>query len=181
MCADAAITDQLIAFLPKLRAFAMSLTSHRIEADDLVQETILRAWSNLDRFERGTNFEAWLFTILRNAFYTHLRKQYREVEDVDDSYASRMWVAPAQGDHLDMSDLQSALNKLSPKLREIILLVGAEGLSYEEVASICGCPIGTVKSRANRARIRLAQLLSVRDPDEIGPDQIIIAAMQPAA
>ncbi len=92
-----------------------------------------------------------------------------------------MWAAPTQEARLDFADLQSALAKLSPKLRDIILLVGAEGLSYEEVASICGCPVGTVKSRANRARARLAHLLAVPDPKEIGPDQVIMAALQLAA
>ncbi len=181
MAGSDAIRNQLLAFLPNLRAFALSLTTNGVEADDLVQETILRAWSNLDRFEEGTNLEAWLFTILRNNFYSQLRKQRREIEDVDGSYASRMWVAPTQGAHLDFTDLQAALAKLSPKLREIIVLVGAEGLSYEEVSCICGCPVGTVKSRANRARACLAHLLSVGDPNEIGTDRIIKAALQSAA
>ncbi len=181
MARQDAVRDQLLAFLPNLRAFALSLTGNGAEADDLVQDTILRAWGSLDRFEEGTNLEAWLFTILRNTFYSQLRKQRREVEDADGFHAARMWAAPTQEARLDFADLQSALAKLSPKLREIILLVGAEGLSYEEVASICGCPVGTVKSRANRARARLAHLLAVPDPKEIGPDQVIMAALQLAA
>jgi RNA polymerase sigma-70 factor (ECF subfamily) len=178
---EAAIQDQLIAALPRLRFYARSLTTNAHEADDLVQETILRAWSHLDRFESGTNLLAWLFTIQRNTFYNQRYKKRYEVEDVGGIFASLVPVPPSQGAGLDFQDLQTALAKLSPKLREIIILVGAEGLSYEEVSYICGVPVGTVKSRVSRARERLAQLLSIRDVDEIGPDQVTRAALQVAA
>jgi RNA polymerase sigma-70 factor (ECF subfamily) len=181
MRVDPATRDAMLAFLPNLRAFALSLTNNPDLADDLVQDAVLRAWNSIDRFQEGTNLGAWLFTILRNTFYSHHRKRCREVEDIDGFYSGRVAVAPEQGSRLDFQDLQAALAQLSPKLREMILLVGAEGFSYEDVSRICGCPVGTVKSRVSRARERLAQLLSVEAPEEIGPDQITKATLQLAA
>ncbi len=181
MSAESNFRDELITHLPNLRAFAISLTGNSAEADDLVQDALIRAWDYRGRFREGTNLRAWVFTVLRNCFYTQYRKRRFEVEDVDGFHASRMSVLPDQGAHLDFEDFQLALNKLSPKHREVLLLAGAEGLPYEEVARICGCPEGTVKSRVNRAREQLAQLLSVENPNEIGPDQMTRAALQFAA
>ncbi|WP_018263170.1 sigma-70 family RNA polymerase sigma factor, partial [Methylobacterium sp. WSM2598] len=148
--------DGLLSALPSLRAFALSLTNNSARADDLVQDTILRAWQNQHRFQPGTNLNAWLFTILRNAFYSEQRKRMREVQDEDGTYAARLFSAPDQGHRLDVQDLRAGLAKLPPDQREALILVGAEGLSYEEVARICGVAIGTIKSRVNRARNRLA-------------------------
>lgn len=171
----------LVALLPHLRAFAISLTGNAAEADDLVQETLVRAWNYREQFKEGTSLRAWAFTILRNCYYTEIRRRQREVEDVDGIYASRVPLLPDQGAHLDFEDLRRALDHLSPKLREVLLLVGAEGLPYEEAARICGCSVGTVKSRVHRARERLAELLSIEDPNEIGPDQVTKAALLSAA
>src|SRR3954467_11947370 len=102
----------MLAALPNLRAFALSLTHNVTYADDLVQDTILRAWANLDRFEVGTNLQAWLFTILRNSFYSQHRKKRREVEDPDGGRAGRLTVAPDQNGKCDAKDMLTALAKL---------------------------------------------------------------------
>ena len=167
----------LFAALPHLRAFAISLTGDVDYADDLVQEAIVRALSHLHQFERGTNFQGWMFTILRNQFHTIYRKRRREVEDSDGIYAARLAVAPEQGSHLELGDLQKALGKLSLEHREAILLVAAEGLTYEETAEVCGTKVGTIKSRVNRARNRLEELLGYDDSDEVGPGGSVLAVL----
>ena len=143
-----------------------------------MQDTLTRAWGSLDRFEQGSNLNAWLFTILRNLFYSEHRKRKREVEDPDGSYAGRLRTHSEQPSHLDFEDFRRALAKLNPGQREAILLVGAEGLSYEEAAAVCAVPVGTVKSRVNRARERLSKLLEVEDIHDIGPDQVTQAVLQ---
>ena len=178
MTPDASFRDALLAAVPSLRAFAISLSGQVDRADDLVQDTLLRALSHIDRFERGTNLNAWLFTILRNLFHSEYRKRRREVEDADGSYAARLKVSPEQGARLDFEDFRTALAKLPPDQREALLLVGASGFSYEEAANICGCAVGTIKSRVNRARSRLAQLLAVDDVEDLGPDSMTRAALQ---
>jgi RNA polymerase sigma-70 factor, ECF subfamily len=161
------LSDELRASLlnaiPHLRAFAISLTGKVDQADDLVQEAILRGLSHLDSFTPGTDLQAWLFTILRNLFYTSLRKRRREVEDPDGMMAGMLSAPPEQHGRLDLDDLRTALGRLSVEQREALLLVGAEGMSYEEAAAICEVNIGTIKSRINRARTRLAELLDVAD------------------
>ncbi len=161
------LRDQMLAAVPSLRAFAISLTNNRDRADDLVQDTLVRAWANMDRFERGTNLEAWLFTILRNAFYSECRQRKREVEDADGSYAATMISVPDQEDKIIVQDLYGALAKLPQEQREAILLVGAEGMSYEETADALGVKVGTIKSRVNRARNRLAELMGLAGQDGI--------------
>jgi RNA polymerase sigma-70 factor, ECF subfamily len=151
--------QQLVAAIPRLRAFSMSLTSRGATADDLVQETLMKAWKHQDSFKPGTNLRAWLFTILRNEFYSQLRKRKREVEDVDDLFSSRVSVLAEQDGHLEMAELRAALNKLPEDQREAIVLVGASGFSYEEAAEICNVAVGTIKSRVNRARTKLASML----------------------
>ncbi len=181
MPAPSITADELRAAIPNLRAFAMSLCGNRDYADDLVQDTLVRAWAKMDRFQAGTNLHAWLFTILRHVFYSARRKRRREVEDADGSYASRLTTIPGQEAHLDLEDFQTALMKLPADQREALLLVGAEGLSYEEAAAVCGCVLGTVKSRVNRARTRLAALLSLDSGEDLGADKIILAALPEAA
>jgi RNA polymerase sigma-70 factor (ECF subfamily) len=181
MTPEPAIRDALLAAVPSLRAFAISLCGQVDRADDLVQDTLLRALSHIDRFERGTNLNAWLFTILRNLFHSEYRKRRREVEDPDGSYAGRLKVQPEQGARLDFEDFRTALSTLPHDQREALLLIGASGFSYEEAAGICGCAVGTIKSRVNRARSRLAAMLDVGDADDLGPDQMTRAALQQAA
>jgi RNA polymerase sigma-70 factor (ECF subfamily) len=151
---------QLLQYLPRLRAFAMSLGNPPDAADDLVQETVTRAWRHMGSFEPGTNMGAWLFTILRNEFYSGLRKRRREVQDVDGAMAGLLTSPPDQEDHLALQDVGNAISRLSDDYREALLLVGGSDVSYEEAAEICGCAIGTVKSRVHRARTKLALMLA---------------------
>ena len=155
--------NDLLASVPSLRAFGLSLTSRGDRADDLVQETLMKAWKYHESFTAGTNMRAWLYTILRNEFYSQLRKRKREVEDADGVYAGKVSVPSEQQGHLDLADFTVALAKLPEDQREAIVLVGATGFSYEEAAEICGCAVGTIKSRVNRARKRLAELLELED------------------
>jgi RNA polymerase sigma-70 factor (ECF subfamily) len=178
MSVDPDISDALFKVIPHLRAFAISLTGSLDHADDLVQETLLRALSNLDKFQPGTSLQAWTFTILRNLFHTEYRKRRREVEDPEGIMASRLASPPEQNGRLDFEDLRIALSKLPSHQREALLLVGAEGLSYEEAARVCNTHLGTIKSRVNRARSRLAELLHLDGVDEIGPDRSVRAALQ---
>jgi RNA polymerase sigma-70 factor, ECF subfamily len=141
-------------------------------ADDLVQETLLKAWAHLDSFQEGTNLRAWLFTILRNAYISALRKKRREVEDADGKQAATLSVAPAQQSHIDMQDVRAALDLIPPDQREALVLVGAAGLSYEEAAEIVGCAVGTIKSRVNRARHRLASLVGLHGSDDFGREAV---------
>jgi RNA polymerase sigma-70 factor, ECF subfamily len=173
--------EQLIAAIPGLRAFGLSLTSRSDKADDLVQETLMKAWKHHDSFEPGTNLKAWLYTILRNEFYSQLRKRKREVEDADGFYSSRVAVHAEQDGHLELADLRVALAQIPEDQREAIILVGASGFSYEEAAQICNVAVGTIKSRVNRARVRLAVLLKFGKEESFGPDahsEAVISSIQ---
>jgi RNA polymerase sigma-70 factor (ECF subfamily) len=160
----------ILAAVPRLRAFAISLTGSVDRADDLVQETLLRAWAHFDSFQPGTNLNAWLFTILRNLFRSDYRKLKREVADSDGVYSQRMSSIPEQTGSVELAELRTALAKLPPDQREALILVGADGRSYEEAAQICGCAVGTIKSRVNRARTRLAEMLLIQGAEDFGPD-----------
>src|SRR4249920_1842421 len=167
---DPAIRDQVLATVPSLRAFAISLCGNIDRADDLVQETLLRALAHIDSFQPGTNMPAWLFTILRNLFRSEYRKRRREVEDADGSYADTLKTQPEQTSHVEFKEFTTALNKLPEDQREALILIGASGFSYEEAAEICGCAVGTIKSRVNRARQRLQELLQISGEADFGPD-----------
>jgi RNA polymerase sigma-70 factor (ECF subfamily) len=162
---DQAFVDGILTSVTSLRAFAISLTRDAEKAEDLVQETVLRAISKQEQFAAGSNLQAWLFTILRNQFCSNHRKSLREVEDGDGSYAATMIALPEQEDRIMIHDLAAALHKLPEGQREAILLVGADGLSYEEAAQVLGCAVGTVKSRVNRARRCLAELMRLAHED----------------
>src|ERR1700751_5590509 len=159
------VKEAMLGAVPSLRAFAISLSGNVDRADDLVQETLLRAIANIDSFQPGTNMSAWLFTILRNLFRSEYRKRRREVEDTDGSYAETLKSHPEQQSRVEFEEFRAALSRLPPDQREALILVGASGFSYEEAAAICECAVGTIKSRVNRARTRLAELLSI-DSDE---------------
>lgn len=163
--------DRLPEFLPALRAFAISLARNVAVADDLVQETILKAWSNIDKFDPATNLQAWLFTILRNTYYSSLRKTRREVSDSDGAHAAAMFDRPAHDGRLAMNDFQRAFDQLSPEHREVLILIGANGYSCEEAAAMMGVAVGTVKSRTNRARARLGQLLGLAAGEDVLADE----------
>jgi len=164
------LQDDFLAVLPNLRAFAISLSGDVERADDLVHDTVVRALTHLDKFALGTNLQAWMFTILRNQFHSNYRKRRREVEDIDGQFAAKLAMPPAQEPQLEFENLPLALAKLSAEQREAILLVGAEGFTYEEAARICRTRVGTVKSRVNRARARLAELIGCSTISEIGLD-----------
>jgi RNA polymerase sigma-70 factor (ECF subfamily) len=169
--ASAAFKSELIELLPSLRAFARSLAHNSAQADDLVQDTLVKALANVERFEPGTNLRAWLFTILRNHYYSQLRKLKREVEDADGKFAARLAVRPEQDGSVDLEDFKVAFQQLAPDHREVLTLVGASGCSYEEAATICGCAVGTIKSRVNRARRKLADLLGLDDDGQPIPSE----------
>jgi len=169
--ASTAFKSELIELLPSLRAFARSLAHNSAQADDLVQDTLVKALANVDRFEPGTNLRAWLFTILRNHYYSQLRKLKREVEDADGKFAARLAVRPEQDGSVDLEDFKVAFQQLAPDHREVLTLVGASGCSYEEAATICGCAVGTIKSRVNRARRKLADLLGLDDDGQAIPSE----------
>lgn len=153
--------EEIIEHLPALRAFALNLTRNGASADDLVQETLLKAWSKFDLYRPGTNLRAWLFTILRNSFYSNRRKQAREVADIDGILAAKLATKPDHDGRLALNDLAKAFAKLPDEQREVLVLVGALGFSIEEAAATCGCAMGTVKSRANRGRRALAEMLGL--------------------
>lgn len=155
--------EELPTHLPALRAFAISLTRDATQADDLVQDTIVKAWSNFDKFAPGSNLRAWLFTILRNTFFSGKRKTRREVPDPDGIHTATLYEKPAHDGRLALADFRTAFDKLSPEQREVLILVGASGFSYEEAAAMTGVAVGTVKSRASRARQKLCDLLGLKD------------------
>lgn len=169
---DRSLEAEMLRLVPNLRAFAVSLTADIEKADDLVQETLLRGLTYIDRFQAGTNLGAWLTTILRNQFYTMHRKRRWEAEDPDGALSARLAVHPRQGARLDYEDMLKALAKLSERQREAVLLIGAEGYSYEEAARICNTSIGTIKSRVNRARTRLAEILGLNRADGLERDVV---------
>jgi len=157
---DPEFKDQLAAVIPHLRAFGRSLSGSRDLADDLVQETLLKAWAARKRFQAGTNMRAWTFIILRNLFLSQMRRA-RFKGEWDDVTASKILAAPASQDrHVELADMQRALMHLPQPQREALILVGAGGFAYEEAADICGCAVGTIKSRVARGRVALEQLMN---------------------
>ncbi|WP_312166275.1 sigma-70 family RNA polymerase sigma factor [Phenylobacterium sp.] len=167
MGGDTEWRNEVVAMIPALRAFAWSLSHNGSDADDLVQDTLIKAWSNRDKFEAGTNLRAWLFTILRNTYYTQIIRRRREVRDETGEYANNVRTPPTQDWSVAMRALQAALAQLPDEHREALILVGAAGLSYEEAAEICGCALGTIKSRVNRARARLLKIMDAEEPSDV--------------
>ncbi|MCT7377351.1 sigma-70 family RNA polymerase sigma factor [Chelativorans salis] len=174
MSATLSFRNGLLAAVPTLRAFAVSLAKNADRADDLVQETLVKAWDKQDSFQPGTNLKAWLFTILRNEFYSQMRKRKREVEDADGAMTAQLSVHPSQEGSTDLADFRKALELLPEDQREAIILVGASGFSYEEAAEICGCAVGTIKSRVSRARSRLQEILGIEGERDFAPGSIAI-------
>ena len=157
---DGEFKEHLAAVIPHLRAFGRSLSGSRDLADDLVQETLLKAWAARKRFQAGTNMRVWTFIILRNLFLSQMRRA-RFKGEWDELTASKILSAPASQDrHIELSDMQRALMHLPQPQREALILVGAGGFAYEEAADICGCAVGTIKSRVARGRVALESLLS---------------------
>ncbi len=150
--------SDLLALLPHLRAFARSLTRNYDSADDLVQDTVVRALTAAHRFEPGTNLKAWTFTILRNVFYNGLRKNGM-TQSLDDPMTQEPGVPASQEACLEFGDFRRAFWQIGHDKREALILVGINGLSYEDTGKACGCAQGTVKSRVSRARRDLRQIL----------------------
>nr|WP_069298391.1 RNA polymerase sigma factor [Neptunicoccus sediminis] len=157
--------NELVEHLPALRAFALSLTRNSATADDMVQDAVVKAWTNIDKFEPGSKMRAWLFTILRNTYYSSLRKSNREVADVDGAFTEGLSVKPDHDGRMQMSDFKAAFETLPDEQREALILVGASGFTYEEAASMTSVAVGTVKSRVNRGREKLTELLNLSEGD----------------
>ncbi|MGR3273169.1 RNA polymerase sigma factor [Thalassococcus profundi] len=177
--------DEIVQHLPALRAFALSLTRNGALADDMVQDSLVKAWTKIDQFEPGTNMRAWLFTILRNTYYSNRRKAGREVADIDGVHTESLSEKPAHDGRLQMSDFKIAFAKLNDEQREALILVGASGFSYEEAADMCGVAVGTIKSRTNRARARLAELMHLNADEALemtdGATMAVVTGNRPAS
>lgn len=156
------ISQDLLEHTSHLRAFAISLCGDRDYGDDLVQETLVKALAHIDSFKPGTNMRSWLFTILRNTYFTQRRRARHEVRDFDGAMAASLSSEPEQEPHLHYQDFERALALLNDEQREALILIGAAGFSYDEAAEIAECSSGTVKSRVNRARNKLNQMLSAQ-------------------
>ncbi|MDD3837420.1 MAG: sigma-70 family RNA polymerase sigma factor [Phenylobacterium sp.] len=167
--------DEVVSLIPALRAFAWSLSHNGSDVDDLVQDTLIKAWTNREKFEPGTNLRAWLFTILRNTYYTNVIRRRREVRDETGEYASGLKAPATQDWSVAIHTLQAALAQLPDEHREALILVGAAGLSYEEAAEICGCALGTIKSRVNRARARLLKIMDAEDATDVMASEFAVA------
>lgn len=174
--------DQITLHLPALRAFALGLTRSPDRADDLVQDSVVKAWVHIDTFRPGSNLRGWLFTIMRNGYYSGLRKSLREVSDPEGIQVARLMVQPAHDGALAMREFQTAFAQLSPEHREVLSLVGAMGYSYEEAATATRLAVGTVKSRVSRARVNLAGLLDLTVGESVLPaiDGALIAVQSRA-
>jgi RNA polymerase sigma-70 factor (ECF subfamily) len=174
--------DELAALVPHLRAFAQSLCRDRSRADDLAQDTLTRAWRHRADYTPGTNLKAWLFTILRNQYYSDHRRAWRETQ-LDPDEAARTLIAVTNPiASLELDDVRRAMVALPDEQREALTLVGVAGLSYEDAAGICACAVGTIKSRVNRARRRLQAILSLEHlADQSRVDGGVMASMVAAA
>jgi RNA polymerase sigma factor (sigma-70 family) len=156
---DPEFKKELAQVIPHLRAFGRSLSGNRDLADDLVQETLMKAWAARQRFQAGTNMRAWTFIILRNLYLSQMRRA-RFKGEWDDLVADKILAAPASQDrHVELGDMQRALLHLPQPQREALILVGAGGFAYEEAAEICGVAVGTIKSRVARGRVALEAIL----------------------
>ena len=172
MTQDDATRAEMLATIPPLRAFAYSLCGNPDTSDDLVQETLLKALVNLGSFQAGTSMNAWLFTILRNVFYSAYRKRRREVEDPDEQQALRMVTPPTQVAQVAFGEFAEALASLAPQQREALYLIEIMGFTFEEAAIVMGTGVNTAKSRTIRGRASLVAMLA--------PDGDRQAALEPA-
>lgn len=170
--------DEITTHLGPLRAFARTLAPNRDKADDLVQETLIKALANIDSFEPGTNMRAWLLTILRNSYFSDRRRSWREETELDERLLEGLSRQPDHDGWLALSDFARAFMALPATQREALGLVGLQGLSYAEAAQISGCAVGTIKSRVARARGVLSENLGLgSDPGAELTDRMTLAAM----
>lgn len=159
--------DNIVDLIPALRAFARTFCRNIPDADDLVQETLTKGLANLDKFEPGTRMKSWLFTIMRNSFYTRAKASLREAPGLADCVSARPVVEATQEWSVRSREVHEAINRLTPAKREVLMLVGVLGVSYEEAAEVCRCSIGTVKSRLNRARAGVLAYLGEDSPEAL--------------
>ncbi len=152
-------SQEIVSFIPHMRAFARMITQSHDKAADLVQDTIVRALKAEHQFTPGTNLKAWLFTILRNLHVNNLRRNKIRFDSIEDGALEYFAVAASQDSHLELQEMRRCMTKLSREHREILILVGASGFSYEEAAAVCGCAVGTIKSRLSRGRQELYNLM----------------------
>ncbi len=165
---DGVFQRELVKLIPHLRAFARTLTGDATQADDLAQDAMIKAWDARNSFQLGTNMKAWTFMILRNQFYSDKRRSWRSTQ-LDQEAAERTLVAVDDPEApVALDELRLAMNMLPDEQREALILVGAGGFAYEEAADICGCAVGTVKSRVSRARKALQGILEAGDYDRDG-------------
>ena len=148
-------TDEsaIVELIPALRAFARTFYRDATDADDLVQETLMKGIANIDKFQPGTRMKSWLFTIMRNTFYTRIKTYNREAPGLTDCASARLTTDATQEWSVRGKEVRAAINRLPDHHREVLVLIGVLGVSYEEASRICGCAIGTIKSRLNRARL----------------------------
>ena len=166
--AEAAFRAELVALIPHMRAFARTLAGDAASADDLAQEAMMKAWIARGSYQMGTNMKAWTFMILRNQFYSEKRRSWRQTQ-LDQESAERTLVAVDDPESpVVLDELRLGLKMLPPEQREALILVGAGGFAYEEAAAICGCAVGTVKSRVSRARRALQVILEAGSYDRDG-------------
>ncbi|HEX5380484.1 MAG TPA: sigma-70 family RNA polymerase sigma factor [Phenylobacterium sp.] len=160
----------IVGLIPQLRAYAMSLTRSSAKSDDLVQDTLMRAWAYRSSFAKNADLKPWLFKILRTQLYDSFAHTDLMVEDVDGRFAEALSFPPDQDWHASYNELLIALEHLSRETREAVILVLAAGFTYEEAAHVCGCPVGTMKSRVSRGREQLVHLLEPQpDPGDGSP------------
>jgi RNA polymerase sigma-70 factor, ECF subfamily len=171
------VTDDMVALVPQLHTFARSLCRDGVRADDLVQEALMRAINNIQRFKPGTNLKAWLFTIVRNEHYSQLRRGKFEAQGMDIELLPEPSVPPDHDGKLELRDLNRALASLSPGQRTALILVSVSGYSYEEAAQMCGCAVGTIKSRVARARETLLEMLEGRQPMAEAADEEVYVSL----
>lgn len=169
--------DEIVTHLPSLRAYARGLSGNVSAADDLVQETVLKAWSKFGQFREGTNLRAWLFTIMRNTFLSARRKGAREVADSEGSFAARLASKPDHDGRLALQELTNAMRSLPVEQREALILVGALGFSIDEAAETCSCAPGTIKSRVNRGRRALAVMLHLNEENRLESTDSAVATV----
>ena len=150
---------EIIELIPALRAFARTFCRNPDDADDLVQETLTKGIANIDKFEPGTRMKSWLFTIMRNTFYTRIKVAVREAPGLGDCVSSQVTSEASQEWTAQAREVRAAIEQLPEHQREVLVLIGVLGMSYEETAEICGCAVGTIKSRLNRARTGILEYL----------------------
>ncbi len=155
---------EMVALIPALRAFARTFCPEPSDADDLVQETLMKGIANIRQFQPGTRLKSWLFTIMRNTFYTRAKLRKREAPGGADCVSSLPTAEATQEWTIRGTEIEVAINALPSQQREVLILIGVLGISYEESARICNCAIGTIKSRLNRARSTLLELLGETSP-----------------